>query len=85
MIFHYSTPKMAALYQRIIIAGERRDFDPFTPQNITLHMHGVYEEGDLESTSKDCLLVQSEGREKRYWISLQRALVRVYSRKELKD
>ncbi len=34
-----------------------------TPQNITLHIQGVYEEGevDLESTSKDYLLVQTEG------------------------
>lgn len=37
-----------------------------TPQNITLHIQGVYEEGevDLESTSKDYLLVQTEGGEK---------------------
>ena len=34
-----------------------------TPQNITLHIQGVCEEGeaDLESTSKDYLLVQTEG------------------------
>lgn len=34
-----------------------------TPQNITLHIQGVYEEGEvnLESTSKDYLLVQIEG------------------------
>jgi len=34
-----------------------------TPQNITLHIQGIYEENeaDTESTSKDCLLVQKEG------------------------
>ncbi len=34
-----------------------------TPQNITLHIQGVYEENeaDIDSTSKDCLLVQKEG------------------------
>ena len=34
-----------------------------TPQNITLHIQGVYEENevDADSTSKDCLLVQKEG------------------------
>lgn len=34
-----------------------------TPQNITLHIQGIYEEGevDLDSTSKDYLLVQTEG------------------------
>ncbi|MFV0340224.1 MAG: hypothetical protein ACK5MA_06295 [Parachlamydiaceae bacterium] len=32
-----------------------------TPQNITLHIQGVYEDGEveLESTSKDYLLVQA--------------------------
>lgn len=35
-----------------------------TPQNITLHIQGIYEENevDLDSTSKDCLLVQIEGK-----------------------
>jgi len=34
-----------------------------TPQNITLHIQVIYEEGeaDLQSTSKDYLLVQTEG------------------------
>ncbi len=34
-----------------------------TPQNITLHIQAVYEEDevDIEATSKDCLLVQTEG------------------------
>ncbi len=34
-----------------------------TPQNITLHIQGIYEENeaDIDSTSKDCLLVQKEG------------------------
>ena len=34
-----------------------------TPQNITLHIQGIYEENeaDAESTSKDYLLVQKEG------------------------
>ena len=34
-----------------------------TPQNITLHIQGIYEdnEADTDSTSKDCLLVQKEG------------------------
>lgn len=42
---------------------EIADLFQTTPQNITLHIQGIYEERevDLESTSKDCLLVQSEG------------------------
>lgn len=34
-----------------------------TPQNITLHIQGIYEENevDADSTSKDYLLVQTEG------------------------
>jgi len=34
-----------------------------TPQNITLHIQGIYEENEVDatSTSKDCLLVQKEG------------------------
>jgi hypothetical protein len=42
---------------------EIADLFQTTPQNITLHIQGVYEEmeADLESTSKDYLLVQTEG------------------------
>lgn len=42
---------------------EIADLFQTTPQNITLHIQGVCEEGeaDLESTSKDYLLVQTEG------------------------
>ncbi len=34
-----------------------------TPQNITLHIQGIYDENEAgaDSTSKDCLLVQKEG------------------------
>ena len=42
---------------------EIADLFQTTPQNITLHIQGVCEEGevDLKSTSKDYLLVQTEG------------------------
>jgi len=42
---------------------EIADLFQTTPQNITLHIQGVCEEGEvnLESTSKDYLLVQTEG------------------------
>lgn len=35
-----------------------------TPQNITLHLRAIYEEGELseEATCKDCLQVRNEGR-----------------------
>lgn len=43
---------------------EIADLFQTTPQNITLHIQGIYEENevDLEATSKDCLLVQTEGK-----------------------
>lgn len=42
---------------------EIADLFQTTPQNITLHIQGIYEENeaDLNSTSKDYLLVQKEG------------------------
>lgn len=43
---------------------EIADLFQTTPQNITLHVQGIYAENevDIESTSKDCLLVQTEGK-----------------------
>jgi hypothetical protein len=43
---------------------EIADLFQTTPQNITLHIQGIYEEKELdsESTSKDHLLVQTEGK-----------------------
>lgn len=45
---------------------EMADLFQTTPQNITLHIQGVYEENevDIGSTSKDYLLVQTEGSRK---------------------
>ena len=42
---------------------EIADLFQTTPQNITLHIQGIYEENeaDTDSTSKDYLLVQNEG------------------------
>jgi hypothetical protein len=36
---------------------------PTTPQNITLHLQAIYEEGELTeaATCKDCLQVRTEG------------------------
>ena len=35
-----------------------------TPQNVTMHVRDIYNSGEVEagSTSKDCLLVQNEGK-----------------------
>lgn len=45
-----------------------------TPQNITLHIQGIYEENEAnpKSTSKDYLLVQNEGNrniQKSWWLT----------------
>jgi hypothetical protein len=63
--------KDAALNLQVRLDGETvwlsriqlADLYQTTPQNITLHVAAIYEEGELapEATSKDYLLVQSEG------------------------
>jgi hypothetical protein len=42
---------------------EIADLFQVTPQNVTLHIQEIYEQGEteIEATSKDCLLVQIEG------------------------